>query len=706
MAFIRPTRPDPNQFVPITIFPNGGGGFGFASTSRGMRNTVPEGYDKTINCVVEGGLRIVPVPRAEAILGVFLFPVRATNAVAWKSSSNAPIVLHLVDRSTAVNAIVSIGNIVQSESTPLTSGLQPRIVLHDNGSGTAFLYAADNTTLRRRDNAGNWTSPTTDIPAKHLAVVAGDLWRSIGTNEVSKCPLGSDPFTLSNWTSAIKVGSSDAEILRLDGIGSALIVFKEDGIWSYDEQNARFLRVYALPRSSEHFPFTCPDGQGGLITSTAFGAILRLLRFGTVLNIRPATVAAGAYTPRGKIVDAVLYEDKVYALMQAGEEWRTAGAGITVRGWDGTQYVDITTTVTDADPSYATVTFTDTEGLLVGADVPLVGVHISPGTPSAGNPALRLFRRDGTSLYTELKTIDGTRRMVGAIAKTLQAAGPVYTYEEAHNQRALHVKVEDKYWLKVISSTTFTAQITEVRALPWLPGAPSYPVVYGGSGARNVWNAAISVNIGTWVLVGTITSSGELVWDTTYAFPGIPAANIAVWDRIGVNDRPLLRVTTMSSGTILDSDLLTSVYHLPLIPNNAPSSSAFAGMIKNSDLTERGMVPTFFPSTALLDGIYELRYVEVFGKRFWKESGNEDKFALWAGMNDLEWSPPIVQVADEYVQFEFPPGLAGSELRLALSIYMGTDTRARTFPPQIDAITAWVKPVAPYVPRSRETVSV
>lgn len=461
---LRPPGDDKTLF-PVVFFPNQGGGFGHGITLDGDGQSLPEGYDRTINMTVTNGGRSLSPSFAAQLVSSLSAPYRPAFVVPWADPSGTPIAL--IGQNTGIKVVK---NAAVATETDATSARYFGYAFHDNGAGVAYFYCgteartiltADvslstssfsttvaSTTgfsgsgtfyigsiavtytgtsgtaftgctiasaspastitagaeirqigyINRRTQDGTWAEDG-DVRAKWLVSAAGALWRSTNDYQVSKCPAGSDPFASTAWGSDFQVGTNEAKITQMGAIGAAPLVFKEDGIYSFNESSNRFDPIYKVPIHPLNFPFVEPDGEGGIYTSEADGDIIRVQQFGSILAANPLrNKHTGRDTPRGRIVDMAVHGDKVYALMDRGAKLVQPPGLVMLdaTSWSGQVFDNITSVTTDQrfDTYFDASTissFAADRAILVGADDAFLLMDFVMNGVNTANTATKIY---------------------------------------------------------------------------------------------------------------------------------------------------------------------------------------------------------------------------------------------------------------------------------------------------------------------------
>lgn len=678
---------DDNTLIPVVLFPNRGEGFGYGLT-RDL--ALPEGYDRTMNMTVRGG-RIFGPSYAPSILGRYTasyIPSEPSFLVPWEDTSGVP----LMALGTGSAARVLKNGLISAE-TDATTATYGGAAFHDDGAGTAYLYAGTTTgskLLNRRSQAATWAEDA-DVSAIYLVSAGGALWRTTSDYQISKCPAGSEPFTVGNWGAAIQVGTNEAAITNLGALGAAPIVFKEDGIYPYNEADARFANEYAVAPHPRNFRFVKPDGQGGLLTATRDGALIRIHRFGAITVIKPLHgKPVGRDTPSGPIIDAEMFGGKIYALMEPTYKLVKPSSMKVLKTTDNfSTFTDYSADVMDS--KHSTVadissldTLTNGDALLVGCDDQVLAVHFLMATAnSAANtisPAistgqgtwtvLSVSSGGGTGGYDE--TYDGTSTFGKSGAVVLQGqATTISTWVTATYNGFT------KYWLRftVTAACDASTTIAEVSVVH-KRAAPSWTQTYMALGG-----ALEASGQSNKILVGSIADD-EVIWDDIYTLPytiqgarlglsTIPTLGSAdrslVWadqNELGLFSLPYVDEPSIGSWPLLAGDGTNTVYPLDIIP------------------------PVLFPSAVAFDGAMELRYIECHGRNFTPAVDGWQIAWKWDDLN--AWNVEAV-ASQEHALYAMDNNI-GSVLHTAFRIIDGATTDP--IGPSGMQLIAWVRPAA------------
>lgn len=659
--FRPPFRGEPD-LLPVLLFPNQGQGFGFSLTTAGPNGTLPEGYHRTYNGRVYKGRLFLPsyAPAIEFSRPT-QNPAGGLNGfvVSWyKPLVATPFLLFTTTHNTGTVVWRLEGETLYQELS--ISGKMGSATIHDDGSGVAALYAgAESGGMRKRTQSGTW-SAITGVPAQHVISVGGNLWRSINDYQVSKCPMGSSPENIANWSDPIRVGSVGSTIRSLGNVGTALVVMKEDGIFVYNENRDRFENVYPVPLGLNNFLYTIPDGEGGMLTVLQDGSIVRVYQFGAIRTFNPSRdKMAGVETPKGQMVSVATVGDKVFGLQTRGAYLQQPPGMVVFR-----TATDITSTVTDQD--WNTVAdlggMTTAEYLLIGADLPpLVAgfVLINPNT-TACTATVEVSTGQDTWQSVSFFDSTATRNSNGTVLASFgKVVGQMAIQPQDIPWSKATYNGQTKYWMRIKFSATLSAGTGIAEA--WVA------LRIRGNGLTSDWEATGMLSK---VLLGTRTGEG-IVWDDILTIPDVAPGHKIAWCGVSVDSSPA------GSLAVITEDKLR-LYPLPPLwePANYPHMP-IAG------------TAVLVPSAVLLDGTYELRYAEVWAANM--EQGIDRIRFVYRWDDAQEWSAPL-EGRNNYVLFEADRRQNyGSVLHTAFSLEPGSVLHGP--PPAILRIIAWVKPV-------------
>lgn len=677
--------PDGNSdLIPVVLFPNEGRGFGHALTRRGAGGELPEGYDRTLNMTVRAGRVFSPSFGQE---GRF---ARASQSkpeflAVWSEAVGTPFALFPA-RESADSVVMRYKDGALSVEADATTAEYGTATFHDDGAGVEYLYAGTKTgskLLNRRTPAGTWAQDN-DVVAIHVVQAAGALWASVNNYQVKKCPAGLDPFVAANWGAAIQVGTNEAPIVRLGRVGPAPIVFKEDGIWVYDERENRFDNRYAVPRNANNFPFVADDGEGGIITSLDDGALVRIRQFGAIITVDPLREAwPWRDTPRGPIRDVAFFGHRFYALMGAGRQLHQPDGIRVYRTADFVSYTDLTSAVTDK--SWATGGalggMAATESLLIGFDDQFIaiGVLLLAVNTNSVTASIRLSTggTDAGASWTAASTgfWDGTatRTTGGAILASFgQSTGQIVLDPDfdLSSWAKATLNGQTKYWMRISFSGALSATVTltELYITP-RRGAPDM-------GASNYAKAPEWEATGVLpkVLQGRLLDDGRIVWDDIWTLPEpVPAHRIAVGTPSALSPTHALLVLTQAA-----------LYLLPLPSLPEPSVAQYAPLMRD---TSGQIMPTFYPSAVDLSGaVYRLEFIECWGMDF----GPSDEWRVAFRWDDtIPWHRLPAQTGS-YALFDLRPYQnRGSLLSVAVSINVANASGPAT--PSCRMVVAWLR---------------
>jgi hypothetical protein len=684
------SEPNPEGLIPIDLFPNAGGGYGFGITDK---RSMPEGYDHTINMTVREGRVLSP---SFAVTNWTQFgntgmPTLGRRAfcVPWIDSTGNPLVLVGLSQSTAKfqNNVLTVETTGQSS---FTSGG----AFFDDGNGVATFYvgqqAAPGTDKRRaaaklayRTQAGTWTESTT-VNAKFLVSAGGALWRTTSDYQCSKCPAGSNPQTLVSWGANLYVGTADHVINCAGAIDAIPIFGATDGLWSYDEYNNRFQNIFPVPWDEENFRFLKPDGAGGLFTCSGNGDIIRLYRYGSIVSASPiGQKFPGRDTPRGVISDMVVDGDKVFAFLGAGTRVTQKDGLSFLKVTSGPTYTDYSANIIDQD--YTTVatlnslnTLANNESILIGADTPFAGVRFKMGSLNtvAGTIALSYSTGAGAFAGSPTFSINGTGYPLSAGTQAPFATDGMISWTLTTTDTTAWVKATynslSKYWMRIDVSAQLSAAVTVLEAsiIP-LRAAPTFrEVTYPGSAAMDASGMLAKV------LVGKFTGQ-TIVWNDVFTFYDVsPDGAIAVTSELTQNSARSLIVATRQN-----------CYQIPLPFLKEPSVADFPALARD---VSPHPIPVYYPSSVDLGGNwFELRYLHAAGRNF--VQGSDKWCAAFRWDDTMPWNV-LTQIPQEEAIWDIlSESNAGRVLTTAFQIadYVPSEPVG----PSGIMLRAWVKPL-------------
>lgn len=689
-------NPNPDGLVRVTLFPNSGLGYGYALTDRGLGDSLPEGYHRTINAKVREGRILSPS-----------FGVYAKKAITHGLANAAPFTLATWSKTGPYRpaAVLLSDELAYSYDSEALNGETEAIAagsvfggttFHDDGAGTAYLYAgtiqgADSpwsqwTTagyLNRRTRAGTWTADA-DVAAVYVVAAAGALWRVSSNYQISKCPTASEPFTIGNWGSAIVVGTSDAWIRQISAIGAAPIVFKEDGIWAYDETNARFELQYPIYRSDKHFPFVREDGQGGLYTALANGTIIHIARFGSITSIFPLSGKfPGRDTPRGPIMDMAIDGETLYALMDGRYRFSQPSGLKVLKTVDNfSTFTDYSTETKDQDYSTtADVSLLDTlangDALLIGFDDRFLAMEIFVRLSNSLTASLSVAMSTGAGTWSSALTVyDGTSLISSGNTITIGNGGASVVslaMQSLSTWAKATYNSSSKYWLRLTVSGALDAatNLSEIRILPQR-AAPAFTTT--NNDTAETWEAS---GMFPKVLVGKRLGDA-IIWDDVLTIPDVTRASRIAYTPHSTPSSPhgALLVATQES-----------LWVYPMPEGGEPSAADTPLLARDAT---NDMAAVYYPSAVDLGaGLYELRYLHCVGAEMtmetdgWAAAFRWDETHAWHTFDTL-YQPNAVFAAR-------PGSNAGSVLHTAFMLLDGASTDP--VGPYGRRIEAWLKPL-------------
>ena len=203
-------------------------------------------------------------------------------------------------------------------------------MLDDNGSGIAYLYVANNVSLRRMTIGQAITSSSPIVEADKLLSLNGYAYRSItplggsANCQISVCPPGSDRFTSSNWGAGVVVGIPSTSTNAIIGVRQAAVAIKPEGIYGYSQSLDEWV-AYASWAGFAHTDngkgarsfgdlALIPMGDGGLVLFDGY----------TARSADPISVSGGA-TPSVHTTPIKI------ATVGATRHWAVAVTGIDAK---------------------------------------------------------------------------------------------------------------------------------------------------------------------------------------------------------------------------------------------------------------------------------------------------------------------------------------------------------------------------------------
>ena len=661
---------NPENLIPVVVFPNQGMGSGFGPTTRGVGEDggLAPGYSRTINITVLDGTRFAPSfannYRLSTYGSVAHFP--PSFLTPWRDNNGFPIaVMGLVGAAWlfAANAIAS--------ETDATTAVYGNSCLHDDGSGVELLYAGTFTAstgaaalLNRRTAAGAWTEDA-DVNAKFIASVAGALWRATSDYEVSVCPAASEPFTDTNWGSSIRVGTSAAKIVCIAGLGAAIVVFKEDGIYFYDEPETRFINRYEVPLSEYNFPFAKPDGEGGLYTATA-SELVHISQFGSIDTIRLLEgKEPGRDIPSGPIVDMTIDGADLLMLMEPAYRMAQPSGMKVIKTADNfSTFTDGTTNTTDGSPATGLSlnsldTLANGDALLIGFDDQFLAVRAVMGTAvSAAVATMAGAVSTGAGTWAGVNIDDGTASLPfsqgGVIA--IKPGSDLSTWVKATYNGF------EKYWLRLTLSAALSASVLLAEVfLAQKRGAPAFVGTAVGD-ALATWEASGAV---AKVLRGR-RRGDTLVVDDIYTLFSVGANNSTRYRTPGSNKIAACGLPTPNSpnGSLIvacrdefDQFPLPITKESIRTPYPSLASAASAGV-------------TLYPQPVDLGPeLYTLRYIELIGQDIIEETNGWRAGFRWDETNAW-WTSTAYK--SNYALIEIDGANMGSRLHTAIQAAFGS----------------------------------
>ena len=692
---------NPENLIPVVVFPNMGLGCGYGPTTRGIgpEGGLPPGYHRTNNVTVLDGSRFAPsfAPpyRLDTYSSVQQFPPSFLHP--WRDGSGFPIALMGLGSAAwlfANNAIAS-----ETDATTATYG---NACLHDDGSGVELFYAGTFTAstgaaakLNRRTAAGTW-SEDADVNAKFIVPVAGALWRTTSDYEVSVCPAGSEPFTIANWGSSIRVGTNTAKIVNGAGLGALVIWFKEDGIYIYDESDSRFVNRYEVSLSQDNFPFAKPDGEGGLLTATASGELVQISAFGQIDTVRLLDgKSPGRDTPSGPIVDAVIDGADIWFLMEPAYRMAQPSGLKVLKTTDNfSTFTDGTTNALDGSRATgldisSLDTLANGDAILIGFDDQFLAVRAVMGAAVNGNAGtLAGAVSSGAGTWVGVTIDDGTNLFAhgGAIAIKLDISADISGWVKATYGGF------SKFWMRLTASAALDA--TVLLAEVFISQRRAAPAFTGDISVDNaaVWEASGML---TKVLRGR-KSNGQLIVDDIYTLYAVGTPPQTQFRTPGSNKIATCGLPTLNSpqGSLIVA-ARDEFNQLPLPVTKDSLRTPYAFM-PGSILFAYSPPPIIYPQPVDLGPeLYTVRFIEVIGQGLTEESHGFRVAFRWDETNAW-WSSKLHSSNSMSVEIE--GANLGSRLHTAIQPeFSGTSPAT----PTGSYVIYWVKPAEEAIWRHR-----
>lgn len=431
-------------------------------------------------------------------------------AVEWTDTDNIQPVIYIV-------VGVEMFKLQYGALTEIGSDLWTNTVtgaaLHDNGSGTAFLYAGfggistdGNIAAMGHDQALRGSPPT--IKADLLYSLKGTLYRTLtpsglnattGNNcQVSLCPFGSDPFVASNWQAVDTVGLASTPINALSSVRGGIVAIKPEGIFGYQRSIDRWVnytpsweRFMNLRNGIGTFSLgdllVVPMGDGGAVTFDGY-------------NVRPFdpislkatpnlhTTAGGFSFTNGEVGALGTTKSWLLGAVPSMSKAIYAGSDLVFKHEISSSFTTSSTTVRDANlTTGADFTIGGTsDHVYIGWVRPFVGFHFATGAGSLGahinNNASVLSVQIGTTGNNwSTVTIRDFTALSGATLG-ISSKNVVMTQDPVEDLSWVQTVVDGvtAYWVRLTFSVAPLDQVTwaNCRILPWYPSIDptNYPL--------------------------------------------------------------------------------------------------------------------------------------------------------------------------------------------------------------------------------------
>lgn len=685
-----PPNDDPD-LKPYILFPNSGGGFGHALTERGYETSTgyayPEGYHRTANMTVSNNGTVLSPSFANASnVDSFAGYKDIAFAIPWSDTSTPPIPVVIV--GTALGTSYSIaGNGATTDSLTMTGFLSDGVLFADE-SGVATIYAGCVTSLvteaagfiLKRTQAGVWTQDA-DVAAKHLCAAAGNLWRASSDYTVSKCPAGSNPFTLGNWGANFQVGTNDAKINSMGATGSVVWIGKEDGIWEYKEADARYENVLPTNVHPKNYRWMKSDGEGGLLTAPYDGSLVRISQFGSITVYHPLRgKKPGRDTPRGPITNACVVGDTIYCTMD-GCNLTVQSSGVKVlKTLDNfSTFTDYSSNAIDGSrSSVITVSSMDTPGngdaLLVGFSDQFMAIEFFMTAANSNAATLTASFSTGAGTWTALTLMgEETNGFFYNGIMSFDFSGVDLSTWVTATYNSLTA-----YWIKITTNVAFDASTTigEVFVLPRRTG-PAFTTTNADSSEHMEASGAYSK-------VLRLRLEGDTpIWDDVYTLRR-QAANAIVMSDMSTPNSPHGSLWVFGS---------RQSQQFPLLPTPSPHLAAYPVLARDA-LTTNGTVsqatPIYYPSTVNLADRHRCEYIDIYTKDM---SVGSDIVRCAVKMGSFEEWYVSGDSKQRFSRFEFKNAV-GDELSVAVQLLDAAATDPSG--PYITNIVAWLREVDDY----------
>lgn len=697
---LRPPNGDAGEaegLIPVILFPNQGGGYGYGLTRLGIQDSLPEGYNRTINMTVREGRTVSPSFEFTAQNSSLFSSRRPTFCVAWEDF--VPYGLF-----SEGNQVYKADRTASAETDDTTADYAGT-AFYDDGSGTAYLYAGTQTgskLLQRRNASGTWVEAdaggrtgAANIVAIYVAQVATELWRTTNDYQVSVCPAASDPFDSASWGSDIQVGTNESEITGLGAIGSAIFVFKENGIWKWERISSWFENTYPVAIHRDNFPFVADNGEGGLFTALATGDIVEIGRFGNLKGSNPLRGKfPGRDTPRGPIMDMLIDGERIYALMAGSYRWHQSDPATSeplkfykvidmsdTDDLDTGSITDYSTEVTDGIMStVAALGGLDTsdDAFVIGFDHPFLAVKFIISTANTNSGEIEAHFSTGANTWSSATIFDDTHTEGPASVDKSMSKGA--SKEFAHIflaiqdlsswAKATYNSVE-KYWLRVRAinaNFSGTVNVAECLIIPYR-GAPAFSNT--NNDQAGIWEASGVLP----KIIEGVRSGGNIIWNDVWTLPTVaPVGKMAITEVPTENSINSLMVATADGFILLPLPYTdeTSIVDYPILARDA------SGQIP----------PRFVPSAVEMGSFFELRFLHVIGENL--TPGTDSIKATFRWDDTWDWATVESQSTEEAV-FEYPhESNVGRTLHTSFQLLDGATTDP--VGPSIRQIVAWVRP--------------
>jgi hypothetical protein len=506
---VSPLRQDfePREIQTIPIFESAHMGMGDAYFVQNYR------YNRTFGSMDPRWPGQLRMGRAIQSIANGAWDFAPIYAVEWTDTDNIQPVIYIIVGvemfKLQYGALTEIGADLWTNAP--TSG-----ALHDNGSGTAFLYAgfggvatggntSPNIAAMGHNQALRGAPPT--IKADLLYSLKGTLYRTLtpttlteitGNNcQVSLCPFGSDPFTASNWQAGQVVGFATTHINALSSVRGGIVAIKPEGVFGYQQSIDRWVnyapaweRFLNLKNGIGAFSLgdilVIPMGDGGAVTFDGY-------------NVRPFDPVSLKATPNlHTTAGSFSFTNNERGALGTTKYWMLgatpsmskaiyAGSDLRFKFEISSSFTDKSSEVRDANLTTGAdinQIGDSSDHIYIGWSRPFVGIHFATGLGALG-----------TAVNTQARTMTMAVESAGGwqtvTHRDFTELGGDPLGQSSHNMIMTQDPVEALGWIKTTVDSveaywvrlTFNGQLDQVtwancRILPWYPSIDptNYPL--------------------------------------------------------------------------------------------------------------------------------------------------------------------------------------------------------------------------------------